>query len=147
MVVRTIAMFHGPPPSTGSTPMTFDKKETIDRLKFEIEMIEDARYYPAVGDPTHNRELFRDSINCPNVGLTSKQHACSSCFLSQFLPPELRNSQGDICHEIPLDVNGDTIESLKAKDDPYKLQATVLLWLRRTVTQLEAELAAGQEAL
>jgi len=61
--------------------------------------------------------------------------------LSEFAPPELRNSQGDICHKIPLNEKGDTVESLKAEDDPYKLQATVVGWLKKTVAKLEKEVA------
>src|SRR5450759_2673980 len=39
----------------------------------------------------------------------------------------------DICHKIPLNEKGDTVESLKAEEDPQKLQATVLNWLKRTI--------------
>jgi hypothetical protein len=125
--------------------MGFDKKEMIEKLKFEIEMIEKGGYYPSVREPRHNPEIFRDTITCPNVGLEEKEHACSSCFLSQFLPPEMRNSNDDICHKIPLNAIGDTIESLKAEDDPQKLQAIVLSWLKRTVAKLEEEVAAKVE--
>ena len=121
--------------------MPFDKKEMIEQLKFEIQMIEKGRYYPSVREPRQDPEIFRDSITCLNVGLEEKEHACSSCFLSEFAPPELRNSQGDICHKIPLNEKGDTVESLKAEDDPFKLQATVVSWLKKTVTKLEKEVA------
>jgi len=53
----------------------------------------------------------------------------------------VRSSTGDICHKIPLNEKGDTVESLKAEDDPKKLQTTVLGWLNRTVTKLEEEVA------
>ena len=42
------------------------------------------------------------------------------------------------------DEKGDTVESLKAEDDPYKLQATVLSWLKRTVAKLEEEVAVSR---
>jgi hypothetical protein len=122
--------------------MGFDKKEMIEQLKFEIEMIEKGRYYPSVREPNRNPEIFRDTITCLNVGLEEKEHPCSSCFLSEFAPPEVRNSNDDICHKIPLNEKGDTIESLKAENDPYKVQAAVLSWLKRTVAKLEEEVAA-----
>jgi hypothetical protein len=128
-----------------STPVGFDKKEMIEQLKFEIAMIEKGGYYPSVREPRQNPEIFRDTITCLNVGLEEKEHACSSCFLSEFAPPELRNSNDDICHKILLNEKGDTVESLKAEDDPYKLQATVLSWLKRTVAKLEEEVAATAE--
>jgi hypothetical protein len=124
--------------------MGFDKQEMIEQLKFEIEMMEKGRYYPSVREPRQNPEIFRDSITCLNVGLEEKEHACSTCFLSEFAPPEVRNSNGDICHKISLNEKGDTIESLKAEDDPRKLQATVLSWLKRTVATLEGEVAVGK---
>ena len=121
--------------------MGFDKKEMIEQLKFEIEMIEKGGYYPSVREPRQNPEIFRDSITCLNVGLEEKEHPCSSCILSEFAPPEVRNSTDDICHKITLNEKGDTVESLKAEDDPKKLQTTVLGWLKRTVTKLEEEVA------
>src|ERR1700674_5477695 len=124
--------------------MSFDKKEMIEQLKFEIVMMEKGRYYPSVREPRQNPEVFRDSITCLNVGLEKKEHACSSCFLSEFAPPEVRNSKDDICHKILLNEKGDTIESLKAEDDPHKLQATVLSWLKRTVEKWEEEVGAGK---
>jgi hypothetical protein len=45
-----------------STEMGFDKKEMIEQLKFEIEMIEKGGYYPSVREPRQNPEIFRDSI-------------------------------------------------------------------------------------
>jgi hypothetical protein len=124
--------------------VAFDKKEMIEQLKFEIQMIEKGRYYPSVREPRQDPEIFRDSITCLNVGLEEEEHPCSSCFLSEFAPPELRNSEGDICHKIPLNEKGDTVESLKSEDDPYKLQATVLGWLKKTVAKLEKEVAVNQ---
>jgi hypothetical protein len=56
----------------------------------------------------------------------------------------VRNSTGDLCHKIPLNEKGDTVESLKAEDDPQKLQTTVLGWLKRTVAKLEEELAVKE---
>jgi hypothetical protein len=121
--------------------MGFDRTEMIEQLKFEIEMIEKGGYYPSVREPRHAPDVFRDSITCLNVGLEEKRHPCSSCFLSEFAPPELRNSNDDLCHKIPLNEKGDTVESLKAAGDPYKLQAVVLGWLRNTVAKLEQEVA------
>jgi hypothetical protein len=124
--------------------MGFDKREMIEQLKMEIVMIEKGRYSPSVREPRENPEIFRDSITCLNVGLEDKEHACSTCFLSEFAPPEVRNSTGDICHQIPLNAKGDTVESLKAEGDPQKLQATVLGWLKQTVAKLEEEVAVNK---
>ena len=124
--------------------MGLDKIEMIQQLKFEIEMIEKGGYHPSVREARREPEIFRDSITCLNVGLEEKEHACSSCFLSEFAPAEVRNSTGDICHQIPLNERGDTVESLKTEGDPEKLQATVLGWLKKTIAKLEQEIAVSK---
>jgi len=123
--------------------MGFDKKEMMEKLKFEIEMMEKGGYYPSVRNARHSPEIFRESITCLNVGLEEKEHPCTSCFLSDFAPPEARYTSDDLCHKILLNDKGDTVESLKVEGDPYKLQAMVLAWLKRTVAKLEREIAAG----
>jgi hypothetical protein len=124
--------------------MGSDKMEMIEQLKFEIETIEKGGYYPSVREPRHDPEIFRESVTCLNVGLEEKEHPCSSCFLSEFAPAEVRNSEGDLCHKIPLNEKGDTVESLKAEGDPYKLQASVLSWLKKTVAKLQQEVPASK---
>ena len=124
--------------------MGIDKIEMIQQLKFEVEMIEKGGYHPSVREARREPEIFRDSITCLNVGLEEKEHACSSCFLSEFAPAEVRNSSGDVCHKIPLNEKGDTVESLKAEGDPDKLQSAVLGWLKQTVAKLEQEVAVSK---
>jgi hypothetical protein len=41
-------------------------------------------------------------------------------------------------------VLGDRVESLKAEDDPHKLQTALLGWLKRTVAKLEEEVAGSK---
>jgi len=122
----------------------FDKQEMIEALKLEIEIIERGGYHPSVHEPHREPRTFRDSVTCLNVGLEEKERPCSECFLIEFVPPELRASGGDVCHKIPLNERGDTVESLEREGDPDKLQAAVLNWLKRTVARLEAELAKAR---
>jgi len=123
--------------------MGFDKREMIAQLKLEIEVIEKGGYYPSVREPRKELHAFRDSVTCLNLGLEEKRHPCTSCFLSEFAPPELRDSEGDLCHKIPLNDSGDTVESLEGEGDRDKLQAAILAWLKNTVARLEREVAAG----
>lgn len=121
--------------------MGFDKKEMIEALKLEIEFIEKGGYYPSVRDPHRQPRTFRDSVSCLNLGIEEKEEPCTDCFLSEFVSPEQRLSDGDLCHKIPLNDRGDTVESLQREGDPGKVQAAVLDWLKRTVARLEAEIA------
>lgn len=124
--------------------MGMSKKEVLEQLKFEITMIEKGGYQPSVREPRHQPEVFRESITCLNVGLEEKAEPCASCFLAEFAPPQVRFTTGDICHQIPLNEKGDTVESLKAEGNAEKLHAAVLGWLKKTVAQLEREVAAGK---
>ena len=123
--------------------MGFDRKQMIEQLKFEIQMIERGGYYPSVRDPRHEPEIFRESVTCLNVGLEEKEHACANCFLSEFAPRELRNSKEDLCHKIPLNEKGDTVDSLEAEGNRDKVRDAVLGWLKNTVARLEQEAASS----
>ncbi len=123
--------------------MGFDKKATIEALKLEIEFIEKGGYYPSVHDPHRQPRAFRDSIICLNLGLDEKREPCTSCFLTEFVPPHLREGGGNLCHKIPLNDRGDTVESLEREGNTDKLQAAVLGWLKRTVARLETEVSKG----
>ena len=121
--------------------MPFDRKEVIAALKLEIEILEKGGYRPSVRNPRQPTSYFRDSITCLNYTLKEKKEPCESCFLIDFVPPQLRNAE-DPCHLIPLNEAGDTIASLE--DKPERLEKALLDWLRATVDRLEREEAAGQ---
>lgn len=123
--------------------MGFDKREMIEQLKLEIEVIEKGGYHPSVREPRKEVRAFRDSVTCMNLGLAEKEQPCTSCFLSEFVPPDVRHGEGDLCHKIPLNERGDTVESLEREGDRDKAQAAVLAWLTKTVARLEKEAAAG----
>lgn len=122
--------------------MRFDKKEVLEALKLEIEFIERGGYYPSVRDPHRQPRTFRDSVTCLNLGWEEKEYLCMSCLLSEFVPPGKHTGEGALCHKIPLNDRGDTVESLQREGDSDKVQAAVLDWLKKTVAQLEAETAA-----
>jgi hypothetical protein len=122
--------------------MLFDKSDMINQLKIEIAMLERGGYQPSVHEPRRESHIFRDSVSCLNVDLEKKVYPCSSCFLIEFVPPELKNSNDDPCHKIPLNEKGDTVESLEREGEPDKLRAAVLGWLKATVAKLGKEVAS-----
>lgn len=124
--------------------MSVDKRQMIEALKLEIQVIEKGGYNPSVRQPHTQPRTFRDSVTCLNLGLEEKQEPCTSCFLSEFVPPDQRAGSGDLCHKIPLNDRGDTVETLERQGDADKVQAVVLDWLKRTVARLEAEIARAE---
>lgn len=123
-----------------------DKREMIDWLKLEIEVIEKGGYSPSVREPRKQPQIFRDSVVCPNMGLEEKIEPCSHCFLMEFVPAEHRDRADNPCHFIPLNDNGDTVASLAAAGDDEKAQTLLLSWLYKTIARLEKELTAGPPA-
>lgn len=117
-------------------PQPMTRKEIIEALKLEIQIIERGGYGSSVRTPRKDPTYIRDSITCLNYALEEKQYPCEQCFLIEFVPPELRNTE-EPCHHIPLNEKGDTIVSLAGKRD--RLEKALLDWLRTTVDRLEQE--------
>ena len=128
--------------------MTFDKKEMIEKLKLELEILEKGGYAPSVHEPHWMPRIFRDSVSCPNVGLDLKIEPCSHCFLIEFVPPEHRNKE-DACHYIPLNRRGDTVLSLNRAGKGDELRAALRTWLQKSIFRLaeEAESPWSEEEL
>jgi hypothetical protein len=128
--------------------MTFDKKEMIEKLKLELEILEKGGYAPSVHEPHWMPRIFRDSVSCPNVGLEIKIEPCSHCFLIEFVPPEYRNKE-DACHYIPLNRRGDTVLSLTRAGKVDELHAALRTWLQKSMFRLaeDAESPWSEEEL
>ena len=118
--------------------MEFDKREMIDKLKLELEILEKGGYEPSVHEPHRMPRVFRDSVSCPNVGLDFKIEPCSHCFLIEFVPPEHRDKP-EACHYIPVNERGDTVASLSRAGKEDELLAALRVWLQKTILRLEAE--------
>lgn len=118
--------------------MTFDRKETIEKLKMELEILEKGGYAPSVHEPYRMPRMFRDSVSCPNVGLEIKIEPCTHCFLMDFVPPEHCDKE-DACHHIPLNSWGDTVASLDRPGNEAAVHEAVRGWLQRTIARLEEE--------
>ena len=118
--------------------MTFDKKEMIEKLKLELEILEKGGYAPSVREPHWMPRVFRDSVSCPNVGLEIKVEPCSHCFLMEFVPPEHRD-RDDACHYIPLNERGETVVSLSKEGGEEAIHPALRSWLQKTIFRLAEE--------
>lgn len=119
-----------------------DRRELLERLKLEMQVIERGGYYPSVREPRRELRIFRDSVSCLNVGLEEKIEPCTHCFLMQFVPPD-KVGEEDPCQHIPLTEAGDTVASMEAEGrSSEEIQRALLEWLRQRVIELEAEAAA-----
>jgi hypothetical protein len=115
----------------------FDKKEIIQKLRGELDVLAEGGYAPSVESPHWMPRVFRDSVSCPNLGLDFKIEPCSDCFLTYFVPPEHRDKEVP-CHYIPLNDQGETIHSLGGQGYQV-LRPALQSWLQTTISRLENE--------
>ena len=116
--------------------MSEEKRELLEKLKFELAFVEDGGYGRSVRKPHESTSLFQDSLTCLNFGDPSRTHPCAGCSLMQYVP-ESRQSEDVPCHHIPLDEESRTIATL----DATVAEEALKRWLRHEITRLEAELA------
>ncbi len=113
------------------------KREVIDALKLEMDIIQDGGYGRSVRTPWRETTLFRDSVTCLNVGEAAKKRPCSDCLLIDHVPED--HKEDDLpCHSIPLNELGDTIASLEQKGDRAAIEAALVQWIQLTIKRLEA---------
>jgi hypothetical protein len=125
--------------------MRFDKKEMIEKLKNELEILDKGGYEPSTYKPYRMPRVFRDSVSCPNLGLDFKIEPCAHCFLVEFVPLEHRDKE-NACHHIPLNERGDTIASLDRPGNESAVQEALRSWLQETIARLAGEEATSAPA-
>ena len=116
--------------------MCKDERDVLELLKTELGFIEQGGYGRSVRTPWKATSPFRDSLTCVNYALPEKSHPCSECHLIDFVPRE-KQSEEVPCHFIPLNVMGDTVETLE--DNEGKLEETLKEWMRAKIKEIEAQ--------
>ncbi len=95
--------------------MSEEKRELLEKLKFELAFVEDGGYGRSVRTPHKPTSPFQDSLTCLNFGDPSRPHPCAECILMQYVP-ESRKGEDVPCHHIPLDQESRTIATLDATE-------------------------------
>ena len=121
--------------------MSKDERDLLELLKTELDFIEKGGYGRSVRTPWKMTEAFRDSLTCVNYALPQKAHPCTDCHLIDFVPSDKRREELP-CHVIPLNEEGDTVESLERENNQAKLEEVLKGWMRKKIEEIEAERAA-----
>jgi len=116
--------------------MSEEKRELLEKLKFELAFIKDGGYGRSVRTPHKATSPFQDSVTCLNFGDPLRSHPCSECILMQYVP-ESRKGEDVPCHHIPLDREQRTTATLNDSECEEVLKQ----WLRHEINKLESELA------
>lgn len=125
---------------SGETAMNeFRRLEIVDKLKLELNVLQDGGYGRSVRTPRVEPLYLRDSVTCLNFGREEEEREpCYHCFLMDFVPAD-RAGRELPCHHIPLNDAGDTIASLQESRDKDRLEQVLREWLTTTIKRLETE--------
>ena len=124
--------------------MSTDTRDRLELLKAELNFIEKGGYGRPVRTPWRPTSVFQDSLSCLNYGYPYRAHPCHECFLNDLVPPEHR-AEFIPCHHIPLNAEGETVETLEMKDNQQKMEETVKAWLLAKINDIER--ARGLQAM
>lgn len=122
--------------------MSKDKRDLLTVLRLELEFLEKGGYRTSARADWRPQFIFQDSPTCLNVDPTQPSKPCSDCILMQ-LTPEDRRDKKIPCRYIPLNENGETIDSFYCTGTQEELEVAVAQWLKSTITRLEREKVEG----
>jgi hypothetical protein len=111
-----------------------DKPNLVEVLKSELEFLDRGGYRKSSWRPQF---IFEDSPTCLNYH-SQDQKPCSECVLMQVVPPEKREEKIP-CRFIPLNEQGETIDSLYRSGTREELESALRYWLTREIEKLEKE--------
>lgn len=118
--------------------MAKDDRDILEILKDELDFIEKGGYGRSVRTPWQPKSTFQDSLTCINYADPNHTHPCSECRLLDLVSSEHKGEEV-LCHFIPLNEAGETIEALELEDNEAKLEREVKNWLRARIRQIEEE--------
>ena len=126
-------------------PPAKDPRDPSDVLKSELSFLASGGYSGSDQTPHKPTRIFRDSPSCINFGDPDLTRPCEKCLLMEFVPPAAR-SRILPCHQIPLNAQEDTVQTLTAKGSHEGLDKAVQLWLRATIARIEEPRAQAAAA-
>jgi len=120
--------------------MANDKRDVLEVLKFELNFLEQGGYGRSVRTPWKPTSIFQDSLSCINFNDPERPHPCTECLLHDFVPPEHREESVP-CHFIPLNPEGETVDTLERQAHQLEMEEALRNWLRATIARIEKERA------
>lgn len=118
--------------------MCNDDRDLLEVLKSELAFVEQGGYGRSVRTPQKATTMFRDSPSCLNFNDPSRPNPCSACHLMQFVPEKYREENLP-CHYIPLNEQGESVDSLERYGLQVKMEEATATWLRKTIARVEQD--------
>lgn len=123
--------------------MRKDERDLLEVLKFELEFLEKGGYGRSPRTPYKALFVFQDSPTCMNYDNLYRPRPCSECVLMQLVPPE-RRGENVPCWHIPLNEEGQTVDSFYRWGTQEELEQALRTWLWTTTLWLEDERRASE---
>jgi hypothetical protein len=117
--------------------MPTDERDLLDVLKFELAFLQHGGYGRSPRTPQKRQYIFEDSLTCMNYDSKENPGPCSDCVLMNLVPPERRSAKIP-CRHIPLNVSGETVDSLYQHSNQEEIEETVGGWLTTVIQRLES---------
>ena len=126
--------------------MAHDPRRLLAVLEAELEFLETGRYLGPSQPAWKAPSLFLDSPSCLNFKQPHRPYPCSECFLIDFVPASSLEENVP-CHFIPLNAQGETINSLERQAHQSEMEEALKKWLRATIAHLRAAQQPTQIAI
>lgn len=107
----------------------------LDVLRRELEFVESGGYR---GRAWHPPLIFEDSPTCVNFNDPAHPVPCTKCPLIGFVPVKYQEARFP-CRKIPLNAQGETLESLYRTSSSREIEAALTDWLRQKIQELETQ--------
>ena len=128
--------------------MSNDKRDLLTVLKAKLEFVEKGGYRNTDLSVWRPQFIFQDSPTCLNSDSAQPPRPCSECVLNQLVPTDMRR-RSIPCRYIPLNEQGETIDSYYRCGTREELESALRSWLCTTIQRLEkaetTEESAGTE--
>lgn len=124
--------------------MARDDRNLLEALKFELGFLEKGGYGRSPRTPWRPQLMFEDSPTCMNYDSKHNPGPCSNCVLMQLVPAG-RRSEKIPCRHIPLNAEGETLDSFYRCCNQMELEDALRTWLRATIQRLERERACQSD--
>ena len=119
-------------------------RDVLDVLKSELQFLEGGGYQWCLQKPWRPPLAFIESRTCPRHG--NDNATCNGCALRPFVPADALNEKTP-CWHIPLNEDGQTVDSLYRRGNEEELNQALKTWLWSTILCVEDERRADRHAL
>jgi hypothetical protein len=113
-----------------------DERDLLDVLKAELAFLEKGGYGRSPRESWRQPLIFEDSPSCMNYDSKETPGPCSDCVLMQLVPPQFRGNQIP-CRYIPLNAEGETLDSLYRSSHQFEVEEVFGNWLRTIIATVE----------